>query len=328
MTPNPERRPKVLCVDDEPPLLRSLRWLLRREFDVAVASSGREALALLAADRFDVVLSDQRMPGMCGSEFLSLAQQVSPLTVRLLLTGYADFSAVVAALNEGDVFRYISKPWDDDKLIRCVQEAARLSRVSRLAWSDFADTVSEAGPSDPRHEVLLVQPDADFARACAEACGNKVPRQPCLLMAQDLADALTLLSQRAPAAMVLQQQGDPRGTVELVRAIRRKRRRMPVVLASDSHDIQALQQLINEGLIHRYLYLPADSGHIARTIVSAVDQHLRRGPLSRHLSMPHASVPVQASTTPAPAATTGALTRRPRWLANWLPPAWRERRGG
>ena len=84
MTPNPERLPKVLCVDDEPPLLRSLRWLLRREFDVAVASSGREALALLAADRFDVVLSDQRMPGMCGSEFLSLAQQVSPLTVRLL----------------------------------------------------------------------------------------------------------------------------------------------------------------------------------------------------------------------------------------------------
>jgi len=327
MIPNSERLPKVLCVDDEPSLLRSLRWLLRREFDVAVASSGREALALLAADRFDVVLSDQRMPGMCGSEFLSLAQQVSPLTVRLLLTGYADFSAVVAALNEGDVFRYISKPWDDNKLVRCVQEAARLSRVSRLAWSDFADTVSEAGPSDSRHEVLLVQPDADFARGCAEACGEKVLMQARLLVAHDLADALTLLSQRSPGVMVLQQQGDARGTVELVRAIRRKRRRMPVVLASDSHDIHALQQFINEGLIHRYLYLPADSGHIARTIVGAVDQHTTRGVLPRHLSAPRLSGPTQSPQERAPAATVEALARKPRWLANWLPLARRERRG-
>lgn len=326
MTPKTERLPKVLCVDDEPPLLRSLRWLLRSEFDVTVASNGREALVLLAADRFDVVLSDQRMPGMCGSEFLSLAREVSPLTVRLLLTGYADFSAVVAALNEGDVFRYISKPWNDDKLIRCVQEAARLSRVSRMAWSDFADTVSEAGSSLSREEVLLVQADARFARACAEACDGKVPNQPRLLMAQDLADALTLLSQRSPVAMVLQQRGDSRGTVELVRAIRRQRRRMPVVLASDSHDIQALQQLINEGLIHRYLYLPADSAHIARTIIDAIDQHAKRNILPRHLSMPRFPGPVHPPPKPAPAAAAGALARRPHWLANWLRLGRRERR--
>jgi len=319
--------PKVLCVDDEPPLLRSLRWLLRREFDVAVAGSGREALALLAAQRFDVVLSDQRMPGMCGSEFLNLARQVSPLTVRLLLTGYADFSAVVAALNDGDVFRYISKPWNDDKLIRCVQDAARLSRITRMAWSDFEDTVSETGPSAPREEVLLVQPDPDFARACAAACGGEAPTLPRLLTAHDLADALTLLSQRSPAAMVLQQRGDSRGTLELVRAIRRTRRHMPVVLASASHDIQALQQLINEGLIHRYLYLPADSGHIARTIVGAIDQRMKRDIQSRHLYTRRAPGLVQPLPDAAPASAGGAAAQRPRWLARWWRPARRERRG-
>ena len=76
--------PKVLCVDDEAPLRRSLRWLLRGEFDVVVASDGAQALALLGAQRFDVLLSDQRMPGMCGTELLRQAREASPHTVRLL----------------------------------------------------------------------------------------------------------------------------------------------------------------------------------------------------------------------------------------------------
>src|SRR5690606_27742448 len=136
-------------------------------------------------------------------EFLQRAKEVSPCTVRLLLTGYADFSAVVSALNEGDVFRYLSKPWDNHKLLRSVQDAARLSRMTRLIWADFQDTVAEeAQPQAPSHEeVLLVQADAQLVRACHEACADTAR----LLHAQDTADALTLLSQRPVAVVVLQQ---------------------------------------------------------------------------------------------------------------------------
>lgn len=305
--------PKVLCVDDEPSLLRALRWLLRSEFDVVVANDPVQALTLLRADDFDVVLSDQRMPGMTGAEFLQRAKEVSPCTVRLLLTGYADFSAVVSALNEGDVFRYLSKPWDNDKLVRSVQDAARLSRMTRLIWSDFQDTVIEDDEPHAREEVLLVQADALLARACAEACASSAR----LLQAQDTADALTLLSQR-PVAVVVVQQGLGAGdSAALVRAIKRRKPRLSVVLASASHDIHSLQALINEGLIYRYVTLPADSDHLQMVIEGAIARHLElrlkpRRPLPRHASGSEAPGKALVPTRDV------APTRWHRWLTRWL----------
>lgn len=311
--------PKVLCVDDEAPLLRSLRWLLRGEFDVVVASDGAQALALLAAQRFDVVLSDQRMPGMCGTEFLGQARAVSPLTVRLLLTGYADFSSVVSALNQGDVFRCISKPWNDERLIRCVQDAARLSRLTRLAWSDFQDTGTDGGAPARQEEVLLVQAGADLASACAEACALKASAAPRLLRAQDMADALTLLAQRHPAVLLLQQTGDPRGTLELVRAVKRRTPALSVVLASASHDLDALQQLINEGLIYHYLCLPAHRDHLATVIDGAIERHLtlRRKPhwLARQRRPP----PAETRLGLVPQREAAPRRHRRHWLLRWLP---------
>lgn len=307
--------PKVLCVDDEPSLLRALRWLLRSEFDVVVASDPVQALTLLRADDFDVVLSDQRMPGMSGAEFLQRAKEVSPCTVRLLLTGYADFSAVVSALNEGDVFRYLSKPWDNDKLVRSVQDAARLSRMTRLIWGDFQDTVTEGDEPHEREEVLLVQADALLARACAEACAPSAR----LLHAQDTADALTLLSQRPVAVVVLQQGLGAGDSAALVRAIKRRKPRLSVVLASASHDIHSLQTLINEGLIYRYVSLPADSDHLRMVVEGAIERHLALRLKPRRL-LP------QRLQGAAEALGSGALvpardiapTRWHRWLSRWL----------
>ena len=309
--------PKVLCVDDEPSLLRALRWLLRNEFDVVVANDPVQALMLLRADDFDVVISDQRMPGMTGAEFLQRAKDVSPCTVRLLLTGYADFSAVVAALNEGDVFRYLSKPWDNHKLLRSVQDAARLSRMTRLIWSDFQDTVSEDGPTPagtaPQEEVLLVQADPTLARACHEACADTAR----LLHAQDTADALTLLSQRAVAVVVLQQGVGAGDSASLVRAIKRRKPRLSVVLASASHDIHALQALINEGLIYRYLTLPVDSDHLRMVIEGAIERHLELRSKPRRLLPRRSSAAAEAARTPSPAAAAETTPGWARWLRRW-----------
>lgn len=312
--------PKVLCVDDEPSLLRALRWLLRGEFDVVVASDPVQALMLLRADDFDVVLSDQRMPGMTGAEFLQRAKEVSPCTVRLLLTGYADFSAVVSALNEGDVFRYLSKPWDNHKLLRSVQDAARLSRMTRLIWSDFQDTVAEdPQPHQAQEEVLLVQADAQLARACSEACADTAR----LLHAQDTADALTLLSQRPVAVVVLQQVQGAGDSAALVRAIKRRKPRLSVVLASASHDIHSLQALINEGLIYRYLTLPADGDHLNVVIQGAIERHLDLRQKPRRLlplrSKAGTEAPAGPAAQPAPAAspTPGTAPTWTRWLSRW-----------
>jgi len=98
--------PTLLCVDDEPLILNSIERLFEDDFEVVKATSGAQALQQLKQQQIDVLISDQRMPGMTGVELLEQAKTISPATMRILLTGYADLGAVRAAVNAGEVFRY------------------------------------------------------------------------------------------------------------------------------------------------------------------------------------------------------------------------------
>jgi DNA-binding NtrC family response regulator len=119
-----DRKHPVLIVDDEPDILLSLTGLLRREFKLYTAESGREALQILAGHRVHVVMTDQRMPEMTGVELLDRVKTNYPDTIRIVFTGYADIKAVVDGINKGGLFRYITKPWDPDDLIALLHEAA------------------------------------------------------------------------------------------------------------------------------------------------------------------------------------------------------------
>jgi DNA-binding NtrC family response regulator len=115
----------VLCVDDEPDVLEGLRDVLHRSFDVRVAGSGAEGLEILrnGPDSFAVVISDMRMPGMTGSEFLRAARVIASDTVRMLLTGQADVDAAIRAVNDAHLFRFLTKPCDSQALL-CACAAA------------------------------------------------------------------------------------------------------------------------------------------------------------------------------------------------------------
>jgi len=120
-----ERRPHtLLIVDDEPGVLESLRHFFHRRFRVLTAGDGAAGLAVLAREPVQVILSDQRMPGMRGDAFLARAREVQPDAVRILFTGYADIQAVVNAVNEGQIYRYLAKPWDPDELDALLRQAA------------------------------------------------------------------------------------------------------------------------------------------------------------------------------------------------------------
>lgn len=114
----------VLCVDDEPNILSSLRRLFRGAgLDVQVANGGAAGLEVLQTRSFDVVISDMRMPEMDGTEFLEKVRARWPDTVRLLLTGYSEVSSIVGAINRGEIYRYVSKPWDDNDIVLIVRQA-------------------------------------------------------------------------------------------------------------------------------------------------------------------------------------------------------------
>jgi len=114
----------LLCVDDEPNILAALRRLFRaRGYQVLTAESGAAGLQLLEQQPVDLVISDMRMPEMDGARFLTQVRERWPDTVRLLLTGYSDIHSILEAINCGEIYRYITKPWDDNDIVLVVRHA-------------------------------------------------------------------------------------------------------------------------------------------------------------------------------------------------------------
>ncbi|MBV8467985.1 MAG: response regulator [Burkholderiales bacterium] len=144
------RQPALLFVDDEENILSSMRRLFRgRPVQLATALSGAEALAYLEKHEVDVVVSDMRMPHQTGAELLSIVKDRWPSTMRIILTGYAEVDDTLAAINEGEIYRYVLKPWDDIHFISVVEgaievkamrdEQARLQRLVRRQNRELAD---------------------------------------------------------------------------------------------------------------------------------------------------------------------------------------------
>jgi len=137
--PSSPEKGKILFVDDEENILRSLqRLFMDEEVEVFTASSGAKGLEILAREKeVGVIVSDQRMPEMTGVDFLEKSKAISPQSIRILLTGYADVNAAIDAINRGGTFRYLNKPWNDDELVQAVKGALHmyhlLSENKRLA---------------------------------------------------------------------------------------------------------------------------------------------------------------------------------------------------
>ena len=159
---------KIMIVDDEPVNLRTLERLFRRDYQVVTAQSGAEALTLLQHHDVALLISDQRMPEMTGIELMKNTVALRPQMVRILLTGYTDVSALIEAINCGLVYRYLTKPWDNDDLRVTVSRAlehyemmksrhllgmenqrlrARLNEISELATLGIEE-LADAPPQD------------------------------------------------------------------------------------------------------------------------------------------------------------------------------------
>ncbi|MEO8670710.1 MAG: EAL domain-containing protein [Tahibacter sp.] len=116
----------LLLLDDEENVIRALVRLLRRDgYNIVTATSAEQAFELLANEPVQVIISDQRMPDISGTDFLHKVKELYPATIRLILSGYSDFASLTDAINRGAVYRFVAKPWDDEELRRTIREAFR-----------------------------------------------------------------------------------------------------------------------------------------------------------------------------------------------------------
>jgi DNA-binding NtrC family response regulator len=118
------QRSKILIVDDEENILSALKRLFRNEnYDILTAQSGEDALSTLEEQPVDLIISDLKMPNMNGIEFLAKAKETNPGALRIMLTGHADLKSVIEAIDKGEVYRFLLKPWNNDELKMSVRQA-------------------------------------------------------------------------------------------------------------------------------------------------------------------------------------------------------------
>ena len=137
----------LLFVDDEPDIVDSLKRGFRKAHTVLTATSGNEALELLKNNNVDLIISDQRMPGMTGDELLAKAKVMQPDSIRILLTGYSDLESMIKCVNEANIYKYLTKPWEPEVLKLTVDRALEhldVSRKLKMAAEQLKDAYHDA----------------------------------------------------------------------------------------------------------------------------------------------------------------------------------------
>lgn len=144
---------KILYVDDEAHNLQAFHANFRRDFTIFTAESGAEGLEIFKKEDLNIIITDQRMPSMTGIEFLVEAQKIDPEPIRILITGYSDINAVVDSINEGQVYRYLNKPWHYDDLKSTVLSAYEVYSLRK----ENRELVDKLARANEQLEFLLRQ---------------------------------------------------------------------------------------------------------------------------------------------------------------------------
>ena len=257
------KKPSILFVDDEERILNALRLAFHQSYDVTVATGGEEALQLAKSRHFHVIVSDQRMPGMLGVELLRELKLVAPNSVRMLLTGYSDLAAIVGSVNESEVFRFISKPWNQDDLQATVGEAVTIAIALEASPPPRAATRSTADLA------TLVLDDAPLARAAREMSGDLCR----VVHANNLDDALHALSVNEIAVLIADLESQRVDNTVLFKLLKQEHPQTLVIVTTGASDSELIISLINEARIFRFVNKPVNLTLLQSHIVAALERY-------------------------------------------------------
>lgn len=300
-----------MFIDDEPRVLNSMRIMFRKDYDTYFADNGAAALGIVKSHNIDVIVCDHRMPQMTGVEVLAKARELSPRSVRILLTGYADLNAVEGSINESEVFRFLTKPCAPDELKRTIALATSLAQepaameMPRVRLDLGAPSLDDEEPEEPAaqpaEEAQVVHAstqvlDESYSPSVAEAPRSVVQnglgvlvfsndeeilkiaqastrgRVP-VLYASNIVQVVKILEEHQPGVLLTDISED-RSTIQSMTA--RLKQHLPqlvTIAVSEHRDVLDMVWLINHGQIFRFLRKPLSPGRCAVSLKAGLEHH-------------------------------------------------------
>jgi response regulator RpfG family c-di-GMP phosphodiesterase/tRNA A-37 threonylcarbamoyl transferase component Bud32 len=257
-------RANVLFVDDEMRILTALHALFRQQYRVYTADDPVQALEMVKRIPVQVVISDQRMPGMLGVELLRQIREVSPRSVRILLTGYSDLASIVGSINDGEVWRFINKPWNAQELQRVVAEAVDIA-------ASLPDVPAWRLPSESRFDesILCLDPRDEIMPHAVRDFGERH----WVGQARNLDEALRFLQEREVAVLVADLDADPAAVKALLHALKVAYPQILTIALTGAPDAVMLIDLINEVQVYRFIKRPLAPGQLHEHVAAALNRY-------------------------------------------------------
>jgi serine/threonine-protein kinase len=296
------RKARILFVDDEERIVTALRSIFRAHYHVFTATNGPEALEFVRKFQPHVVVSDQRMPQMTGVELLRRVKGLAPNTVRMLLTGYSDLAAIVGSINDGEVFRFISKPWDNQEIQRIVADAAAIA-------FDLAATAATPPIVPDRMDsgVLVIEPQDETLRAVTRLVGGACP----VYHARSLEEGLNQLETHEIALIVADIASRGGDTLSAFKLLKQERPEILAIVLTEAADSELVIELINQAQIFRFISKPVNPDLLRQHAQAALTRYqaFKQNP---HLTRQH-----QVAATGA-AGVSQTILARVKSLRSWF----------
>jgi len=300
------KKARLLVVDDEERILSALKSIFRMRYHVFATTDGNKALEFMKKYQMHVIISDQRMPIMPGVELLRQAREISPASVRILLTGYSDLASIVGSINDGEVYRFISKPWNNEELQQTVAEAVTIAleladtRVARVAL-----------PKKMRAGVLVIDNDQEVFRITKELVGELCQ----VSYAADLDAALAQMQAQEIAVVLADVEAGHEDTTAMLKLLKQEYPQILTIVLTRASDAELVIHLINEAQVFRFLNKPVNVKQLKQHVQAALVRYLTFEEAPQLLQRHRVQQSAQArSSTVGQKVLAGLKALRGRWF--------------
>ncbi len=259
------RKARVLFIDDEERILSALKSLFRDRYHVFTTTDCQKALDFVSKYDMHVIVSDQRMPEMLGVEFLRRSREISPNSVRILLTGYSDLAAIVGSMNDGEVYRFISKPWDNTELRNIMGEAVTIGL--ELASAKTEEVVV---PDRMEAGVVVIDQNEDMFRVVKELVGNMCP----VTYANSVESAIDVMQHQEVALVITDVDFAQDQLTTMLKLLKQENPQILTIVVTSASDSELVIELINEAQVFRFLNKPVNVALMRTHIQAALKRYL------------------------------------------------------